>query len=163
VVERTVLDILLEYIDKEGQVIPFIPELIELCKENNMKLGLATSSSTELMNAILKKLQYENTFDARISAENLKYGKPHPEVFLKCAEAMGVEPSHCIVIEDSVNGVISAKAAQMLVIAVPDDEHSSLHQFSIADFKKDDMGDVLTLFKTLFQFRTEAGEEPFEL
>ena len=142
-IEIRVIALLLEYIDEEGTFIEGIPELIHWCKANHMKLGLATSSSHQLMEAVLKKLQLSVTFDALCSAEFLKYAKPHPEVFLNCAEKLGLEASSCMVIEDSLNGVISAKAAQMQVVAVPDDAHADLRGFALADYQFKKMDEVL--------------------
>jgi mannitol-1-/sugar-/sorbitol-6-/2-deoxyglucose-6-phosphatase len=154
--EKKVIDTLLEYIHSEGEAIEPVPQLLAFCREKQLKLGLATSSSTVLMNAVLKKLGMEQAFDSAVSAENLRYGKPHPEVFLKCAAGLGCDPSECIVIEDSLNGVIAAKAAQMKVIAVPDDEHTRMQQFAISDHKLDNMQEVLALFNDLFRVRDSS-------
>jgi mannitol-1-/sugar-/sorbitol-6-/2-deoxyglucose-6-phosphatase len=160
-VEKSVINILLRYIRTEGEVIRHIPELIALCHDKGLRLGLATSSSTQLMDAILGQLGLENSFHAKVSAEHLRYGKPHPEVFLKCASLLEVEPQCCLVIEDSLNGVIAGKAAQMKVIAVPDDEHTRMQQFAVADYKMNDMGEVLSFFKELFM-QPVAGESSTE-
>lgn len=148
--EKTVMDHLIALIENEGKFIDSIPEIISVCKNKQLKTGLATSSSNRLMNAVLKKLGLENTLDCCVSAENMKYGKPHPEVFLKCAEGLNVRPDECLVLEDSLNGVIAARAASMKVIAVPDDAHTTVQQFVLADYKCNRMSEVLALFKTLF-------------
>jgi len=72
-------------------------------------------------------------FDAIHSAEHLPYGKPHPQVFLDCAKDLGIPPNECLVIEDSLNGVIAAKAAKMYCIAIPDIEHRTDKRFVLAD------------------------------
>lgn len=149
-VEKGIMALLLEHIAEEGQAIGHIPEILDFCVKNRLRIGLATSSSHELMHAVLKKLNIAALFHACISAEHLAYGKPHPEVFLKCAAELNCKPGECIVIEDSLNGIIAAKAAQMQVIAVPDDEHASFRQFALADHRFDNMKDVLTLFQKLF-------------
>jgi sugar-phosphatase len=143
-VERRVMDLLLNLIETEGKALEGVYELLEFCDRKALKCGLATSSSEELMNAVLHKLQIKNKFQSVVSAEHLRYGKPHPEVFLKCAEQLGVEPGRCLVIEDSLNGVVAAKAASMRVIAVPDDEHlhadkQRVQQFTLADHQAPDL------------------------
>lgn len=148
--ENKIISLLLDLINESGSFIQGIPALLAFCHEKRLKLGLATSSSQLLMNSILKKLDLEHTFEAALSAEYMKYGKPHPEVFLTCAENLNVSPQHCLVIEDSLNGVIAAKAAQMKVVAVPDEEHMHLAGFAVADYQKKNMHEVLALFKTLF-------------
>ena len=147
--EDTIISRLLTLIEESGCFIQGIPALLAFCNEKHLKIGLATSSSQLLMSSILKKLDLERTFNAALSAEYMKYGKPHPEVFLACAEKLELSPQHCLVIEDSLNGVIAAKAAQMRVVAVPDDEHVHLAGFAVADYKQKNMHEVLALFKTL--------------
>lgn len=149
-IENRVMELLLNLIEKEGAYIDGIPQIIDFCKQKAVPMGLATSSSSLLMNAVLKKLDLEGTLQATVSAEYMSHGKPHPEVFLACAEKLQVKPAQCLVIEDSVNGIIAAKAAQMQVIAVPDDEHMGLKQFALADHKFNTMTDVLPLLKNLF-------------
>jgi len=109
---------------------------------------------------VLKKLDLVNEFDAALSAEYMRYGKPHPEVFLVCAEKLGIAPQNCLVIEDSLNGVIAAKAAQMKVLAVPDDEHTHIPGFAVADYKCNNMHEVLALFKTLFPLPEISNPKP---
>lgn len=148
--EDRIIGILIDLIETEGRFINGIPELLAFCKKHNLKTGLATSSSQLLLATVLKKLKLENYFDAALSAEHMKYGKPHPEVFLKCAEALDALPTECLVIEDSINGVIAGKAARMKVIAVPDEDHTLRKEFVIADYQLSDMTKVLGLFTSLF-------------
>lgn len=148
--ENRIIELLLELIEESGTFIQGIPALLAFCRQKHLKIGLATSSSHQLMQAVLKKLDLEQSLDATLSAENMKYGKPHPEVFLACAEELRIAPQQCIVIEDSLNGVIAAKAAQMSVIAVPDDEHRHVKGFAVADQCLNNMHEVLALFKTVF-------------
>jgi HAD superfamily hydrolase (TIGR01509 family) len=141
-VEKIVLDRLLDLIAKEGKAIEGAMDIYHFCRKHNLKIGLATSSYMVLVNAVLEKLQLKNSFDSIVSAEKMKFGKPHPEVFLKCAEELKVLPSECIVIEDSINGVIAAKAAQMRVFTVPDVDHKFNKQFGVADWQCENMHEV---------------------
>jgi len=149
-VETNVLDALVDLIGNEGKPMPGALEALNYVKQSGLKIGLATSSSHRLLSAVLKKLELENFFQAEVSAESMAYGKPHPEVFLVCAELLDIYPNSCLVIEDSINGVIAAKAAQMRAIAVPDIEHMHMKQFAVADYQCESMQDVLKLFKELF-------------
>jgi len=149
--ENRVQDLLIELINTEGRIIDGIPEIIEHCIKNHIPLGLATSSSQTLMNTVVERLDLSKKIPFRVSAESLKYAKPHPEVFLLCAEKMKVDPQQCLVIEDSVNGVIAARAAGMQVIAVPDDEHYALPQFCLAQHYFRKMTEVLPLIKSLLK------------
>ena len=75
-----------------------------------------------------------------VSRESVEFGKPHPDIYLLTARKLGacpeqgrrVEPSECVVIEDSINGVKSAKSAGMICIAIPD-KRLSHNEFQIAD------------------------------
>ncbi len=150
-IEHRIINMLVKLINNEGKAISGVIEVINFCKNKNIKIGLATSSSNQLMEAVLEKLNLKNTFKSSISAENMEYGKPHPEVFLNCASQLQISPLECIVIEDSINGVIAAKAAFMKVIALPEQENINNHKFSIADYKLNNMQEVLKLFKTIIK------------
>jgi sugar-phosphatase len=150
-IEHRIINMLVKLINNEGKAISGVIEVINFCKNKNIKIGLATSSSNQLMEAVLEKLNLKNTFKSSISAENMEYGKPHPEVFLICASQLQISPLECIVIEDSINGVIAAKAAFMRVIALPEQENINNHKFSIADYKLNNMQEVLKLLKTIIK------------
>ena len=150
-IEHRIINMLVKLINNEGKAISGVIEVINFCNNKNIKIGLATSSSNQLMEAVLEKLNLKNTFKSSISAENMEYGKPHPEVFLNCASQLQISPLECIVIEDSINGVIAAKAAFMSVIALPEHENINNHKFSIADYKLNNMQEVLKLFKTIIK------------
>lgn len=148
-VEQGVLKNLVKMIETEGKAIDGVLDVLAFAEEHGMKTGLATSSYTVLVEAVLKKLKLQERFNVVVSAEKMKYGKPHPEVFLQCANLLGVEPNACIVIEDSINGVIAGKAAQMMVITVPDVDHKFNKQFGVADHQCENMSEVLRLFKEI--------------
>ncbi len=133
---------LIELIKEKGEAKSGFYELVNFLKENNMKIGLATSSDYLLTQVVLDKLQIKDEFDAVVSAEKLPYGKPHPEVYIQCAKKLDVAPATSIAIEDSVNGIISAKAAQMFVIGVPEGTQKNNVKFTIADILLDDLHQV---------------------
>ncbi|MEU7798550.1 HAD family phosphatase [Micromonospora arborensis] len=82
-------------------------------------LGLASSSPTRLIGAALAATDLTDAFDATLSTEQTERGKPAPDVYLSVAQRLGVEPARCVAVEDSSNGVRSAAAAGMRVVAVP--------------------------------------------
>jgi beta-phosphoglucomutase-like phosphatase (HAD superfamily) len=67
----------------------------------------------------------EGVFDVIMTGETVTHGKPHPEIFLTAAERLGVAPEHCVVVEDSYNGIRAGHAAGMHTVMVPD-----LHPFT---------------------------------
>lgn len=137
---------LIDLIKTKGEVMSGAFELLEFLKSKKFPLGLATSSSHILVDAVLEKTQTKPYFSSVTSAEFLKHGKPHPEVFFKCAQNLNVLPENCLVIEDSVNGVKAGKAAGMTVIAIPDSEHKNDNRFEIADYRLNNLSDVIKLF-----------------
>ena len=132
-VKDTIEDHLCGLIAAEGKAMKGLRQALDIISSQGLIIALATSSSKKLINCVLKVLKIEHYFKHIQSAEDLKYGKPHPEVFLKCAEAINIQPSDCLVIEDSLNGIISAKAAGMNVIGIPEEFNLSNPKFIIAD------------------------------
>ena len=82
-------------------------------------LGLASSSNRELIDLVLQLSGLERFFRATVSSEEVPRGKPAPDVYLEAARRLGVDPARCAAIEDSENGIRSAKAAGMRVLAIP--------------------------------------------
>jgi HAD superfamily hydrolase (TIGR01509 family) len=82
-------------------------------------LGLASSSNRELIDLALRLLGVSELFEATVSSEEVDRGKPAPNVYLEAARRLGVNPTAAAAIEDSHNGIVSAKAAGMRVIAIP--------------------------------------------
>jgi mannitol-1-/sugar-/sorbitol-6-/2-deoxyglucose-6-phosphatase len=141
-----VINNLIELIGRDGKAMEGATELLEFLRNRKFPLGLATSSNHILIEAVLTKTQTALYFNEITSAEFLQHGKPHPEVFLKCAENLKMDPKNCLVIEDSVNGVLAGKAAGMTVIAVPDPEHRNDKRFEVADHILSNLKDVIKLF-----------------
>ncbi len=132
---NAILDRVAELVAEKGQSLPGLTQAIELIRSRQLPLGLATSSPMRLAEVVLKRLDLTDAFDAIFSAEHLTYGKPHPQVYLDCAAALGVEPTHCLAIEDSVTGLIAAKAARMKAIAIPDAAFAHQAGYGIADLQ----------------------------
>ena len=141
--DTLVVDKLCLLIKKEGKPMKGVLEAFEFLKINNFKIGLATSSNVELMETVIETLHLGDYFDALCSAQHLTHGKPHPQVFINCAQELGVHASHCLVVEDSVNGVIAGKAAHMKVVAIPEEEQKHNPKFSIADYKLDSLLELI--------------------
>ena len=98
------------------ELIPGIFELLSELRNDNIKIGLASSSTKVFIEMILNNLKIINFFDAIVSGEEVKNGKPAPDIFLKAAELLDIAPNECLVIEDSEHGVEAAKAAGMKCI-----------------------------------------------
>jgi len=98
--------------------IPGACEAVERLAER-WPLGLASSSNREVIELALELLGVADRFQATVSSEEVARGKPAPDVYLETARRLGVEPTRAAAIEDSHNGIRSAKAAGMRVIAIP--------------------------------------------
>lgn len=107
----------LELLKKEMKPIPGALELIKKLKEK-YRLGLASSSPIVEINTILSSLKIKKFFEYIVSGEFIEKSKPYPDIYLAAAKKLGVEPKDCIVFEDAVNGVKSAKSAGMKCIAI---------------------------------------------
>lgn len=130
-----------ELIEKEGmKAMPGSVELVKRIKLEGIPIALASSSNVEDIESDLQALGIHGIFDAVVSGENCQKGKPDPEIFLKAAEALGIEPENCIVVEDSTSGVEAAKAAGMKCIgyANPDAVKQDIHLADeiVTDFDK---------------------------
>ena len=95
---------------KEGAL-----ELLEFLKENGYKIALATSAKRERVKIQVSHAKIENIFDAIVCSEDITNSKPDPEIFLKAAEKVCVNPENCIVIEDSEAGIKAAFNAKMML------------------------------------------------
>ncbi|WP_428614142.1 hexitol phosphatase HxpB [Shewanella sp.] len=121
-----------EEILRNGLPMPGVAAALEACQRSGLKIGLATSSPQQLIDAVMQKLAIADKFDAIESAESLALGKPHPEVYLNCAKALGVPPQECLAIEDSFNGLIAARAANMHTVVIPAPHEASQARWAAA-------------------------------
>jgi len=134
-VEGDVLETVKQLIIENANALPGVIQTLEFCKNNGYKIALASSSAMSLINVVVDKLNIRHYFDLLVSAEFEPYGKPHPSVFLTTAKKLNVLPTECLVFEDSVNGMIAAKAARMKCIVVPELEKQEELYWQLANFK----------------------------
>ena len=101
--------------------VPLLPGAREAVERmaQEWPLGLASSSNRELIDLVLEEAGLATFFRATVSSEEVGRGKPAPDVYLEAARRLGVAPDRCAAIEDSHNGIRSAVAAGMRVIAIP--------------------------------------------
>lgn len=142
-VENKIVQRMVELLIENGTPLTGVIETLEYLKSKGKKIGLATSSYEILINTVLEALSIRSYFDFTHSAENEAYGKPHPAVYLTVAEKLEVAPIKCLVIEDSLNGIISGKAARMKVVCIPEKSHHPEPKLMLADYQFEDMGMML--------------------
>ncbi len=134
--EQVVEDIIenvIRLVIEKGEALCGVYDTLASLKDSPYKIGLASSSKMKIISAVLKKLQIQDYFEVVHSAEYEEYGKPHPQTFISTAKMLGVQTDECLVFEDSLNGVISALAAGMKCIAIPEKEATNLNKFVIAN------------------------------
>jgi HAD superfamily hydrolase (TIGR01509 family) len=132
-IAEQIVDKVIELGRLKGKVLPGVIRLLETLKINNVPIGLATSSPQRLVDSLLAHFDLKGYFNVISTADTCGQGKPHPEVYLQCAAQMGVLPWRCVAFEDSINGMVAAKAARMLVVAVPPAIYLNQAQFGLAD------------------------------
>jgi HAD superfamily hydrolase (TIGR01509 family) len=101
--------------------LPLIPGAVEAVQRlaKRWPLAVASSSNRELIDFVLEESGLARFLQATVSSEEVPRGKPAPDVYLEAARRLGADPARCAAVEDSENGIRSAKAAGMRVIAVP--------------------------------------------
>jgi mannitol-1-/sugar-/sorbitol-6-/2-deoxyglucose-6-phosphatase len=132
-VAARIVDRMIELVSREGAPLPGVANAIDRCAARGWKLAVASSSPARLIEATLARLRIADRFEAVVSAENEAFGKPHPAVIFTTAQRLGVDPKRCLVLEDSLNGVIAAKAARARCIAVPAAFEREDPRFRLAD------------------------------
>ncbi|MFG3419934.1 HAD family hydrolase [Micromonospora sp. NPDC048063] len=119
--EQVATEVVEEMIRRYAARVPLIDGADEVVRRlaGRWPLGLASSSPTRLIAAALAATGLSDVFGATLSTEETERGKPAPDVYLAVAGRLGVDPARCVAVEDSSNGVRSAAAAGMTVVAVP--------------------------------------------
>lgn len=133
--EKKIVQSVLKKIENQAQVMPGLAYIFDFFHKKNFKIGLATSSPQELIDLVIKMTGIGEYLHATSSAEDLPFGKPHPQVYLNCAEKMNAIPTACICFEDSFNGLIAAKAARMKCVVVPHYSQLKDERWGAADLK----------------------------
>lgn len=104
--------------DPENNIVEGIHKFLEMLKENNIPMAVATSAPGENADYILSRLSITDYFDAILDSSHVTTGKPDPEVYIKASKALGKQPESCIVFEDSVSGVEAGRKAGARVVGV---------------------------------------------
>jgi sugar-phosphatase len=119
-VERDITASVAGLISAEGSAMPGAVEALTLCRRLGLEVAVCSGSYAVVIEAALRRLGIESEVSVWHSAEWEPLGKPHPGPYLSTAAKLGLDPVTCLAVEDSFNGAISAKAARMRVVAVPE-------------------------------------------
>jgi beta-phosphoglucomutase len=107
-----------EILRKDLPQMPGAGPLIQSLHREGFALAIGSSAPPENLQVVLDGLDHSECFDAKITGSDVSRGKPDPEVFLKAAEALGVSPGQCVVVEDAPAGLEAARRAGMLPVAL---------------------------------------------
>jgi HAD superfamily hydrolase (TIGR01509 family) len=132
-------------LERYGEAPPLIPGAVEAVRRIAawVPLAIASSSNRELIDVVLRVSGLSGDFAATVSSEEVPRGKPSPDVYLEAARRLGADPAQCGAVEDSHNGIRSAKAAGMRVVAVPNPHYPPDDDaLSLADVVVPAIGDL---------------------
>ncbi len=124
---------IMKLIKTKGKLMDGVEQTIQFFRKKEILLGIASSSTLLVIEKILDLFDLKKVFDVYHTSEDEDYGKPHPAVYITTAQRLGVKPFECVAFEDSFNGLISAKAARMKAVVVPDGIHQNDPGYGIAD------------------------------
>lgn len=105
---------------------PGLTQLLDLLETAQVPKAVATSTTHDEAHFTLRTGQIHKYFNIVVSGEQIKQGKPAPDIYLEAARRLGVDPQHCVALEDSEAGVLAAAAAGMYTIMVPDTKQPSV-------------------------------------
>jgi HAD superfamily hydrolase (TIGR01509 family) len=120
---------------------PGLLQLFELLDARKLPRAVATSSPRAYMTHLLEKFDLLHRIDFALTAEDVTYGKPHPEIYLRAAEFHRVDPSEMLVLEDSETGTRAAAAAGAYIVSVPS-RHTDFGDFSMSRLRISSLMDV---------------------
>jgi HAD superfamily hydrolase (TIGR01509 family) len=121
--------------------LPGVVPLLTALREGGLRTAVASSSRREWIVRVLERLGLTAQFNAAAGGDEVQQAKPHPDVYLLAAQRLEMAPHTCVALEDSQNGVRSAKAAGMTCIAVPSALTRQM-DFSAADLVVASLGEV---------------------
>ncbi len=136
-VAEQINDHVIQAIRTRGELLPGAAQAVRFASAQVDKIGLASSSSFNLIEAALSTFELRRYYQAVSSSETSGFSKPHPAVYLEAAQALGIDPAACLAIEDSINGMVAAKAAGMKCLVIPGHGLRTDPRFALADYRLD--------------------------
>jgi HAD superfamily hydrolase (TIGR01509 family) len=118
-------------IDAHLSTMPGLHTLLEHIEIRQLPIGVATSSPRNHLRNLLERFQLLDKFCVTLTAEDVQFGKPNPEIYLKAARALQVAPAQMLVLEDSQAGTQAAAEAGALTVSIPN-THTQCQDFSAA-------------------------------
>ncbi|MCX6209842.1 MAG: hexitol phosphatase HxpB [Bacteroidetes bacterium] len=142
--QSALYELVIAKVKSKGQVMQGVDYIFDLFAKQNFKMGVASSSPMILIDCVIDMLGVRQQLQAITSAEDLPFGKPNPQVYINCANELNSKANDCICFEDSINGMIAAKAAKMKCVVVPAPSQFDDLRWHLSDLK----------IKSLLDFKT---------
>lgn len=130
---------------EKDEILPDVPKILNYIQEQNQGIALGSASKNAKM--ILKKIGLLETFEHIVDGNDVVKGKPNPEVFLKAAKLLSIEPKNCIVFEDSLAGIQAANTAGMLSIGIGEENVLGEADYVFKDFTEISTSFIETIIK----------------
>ncbi len=151
VAEEKILQRVMQLVNNDFKMMNGVHHVIDFFYSNRYKIGIASSSPQVMIDAVMDLCGIKKYITAIASAGDLPYGKPHPQVYLNCADSLGSQPTLCIAFEDSFYGMIAAKAARMKCVVVPEHKVYKQEKWGAADLKLSSLQNFNALHLQLLQ------------
>ncbi len=143
-------EIATEFFANRIELFPNVKEVLEELRKMKLHLAVATSSVSESARPFLDRHQVSKFFDVVVTGEQVKHGKPAPDIYVCAAKHLGIPVDACLVVEDALPGVAAAKAANMRVAAIPDRRFVDPHKYEMeADFVLNTLKELPQLVRSL--------------
>ncbi len=113
-------EIAAEFFASRVGLFPCAKSVLEQLRAMRLRLAVATSSVSASARPFLERHMLTPLFEVIVTGDEVARGKPHPDIYLRAAQRLGVPGQACLVIEDALAGIVAAKAAGMRVVAIPD-------------------------------------------
>ena len=139
-----------EIIKRESPILkPGVLELLAFLEGKGIRLSVASSTNQQGTREHLAESRILDRFEVVVGGDMVTNGKPHPDIFLKAAEALGAAPEECIVVEDSPAGIRAARAAGMKAVLVPDQAAITQEIIDMADVVLNSLLEMPAYLQTL--------------
>jgi len=115
------IDLVLKILEQRATLVPGSTDLLAALRYNQtapLRTAVASSSPSEIIEFVMEKFDLWDSFELMVSGDDVEHGKPAPEIYLHVAELLKVKPMECLVVEDSISGILAGKAAGMHTIAL---------------------------------------------
>lgn len=128
---------------------PGIRELLDYLREKGIATAITSSSPMDRIQNHLGSLDLHHRFDQLCSGHDVPCGKPAPDIYLKGAAVLGLQPEECLALEDAPTGILSAYRANCLTVMIPDQDQPSEDTLSLLFARADSLADIIPLLDSL--------------